>query len=105
MGLVKGLGTVAVAAALAAALLAPTGAEAGNGRVAAGFVDGAAVGGYDGPAPPYYPYYHYGYYGYPVQSWGPGPYWAAGPSWDAGPVYGCSHRAVWTGRHWRHVCD
>ncbi len=84
MSIVKRLGTVAVAAVLAIALMAPTGAQARNGRIAAGVVD--------------YPYYHYGYYGVPV--WGPGPFW--------GPYeYGCYRQAVWTGRHWRRVrvCD
>ncbi len=99
MSIVKRLGTVAVAAVLAIALMAPTGAQARNGRIAAGAVIGAAVsGGYWGPSPPYYPYYHYGYYGVPV--WGPGPFW--------GPYeYGCYRQAVWTGRHWRRVrvCD
>ena len=100
MSIVKRLGTVAVAAVLAIALMAPTGAQARNGRIAAGgFAAGAAVsGGYWGPSPPYYPYYHYGYYGVPV--WGPGPFW--------GPYeHGCYRQAVWTGRHWRRVpvCD
>ena len=100
MSIVKRLGTVAVAAVLANALMAPTDAQARNGRIAAGDVVGAAVsGGYHwGPSPPYYPYYHYGYYGVPV--WGPSPFW--------GPYeYGCRHQAVWTNRRWRRVrvCD
>jgi hypothetical protein len=104
MSIVKQLGTVAVAAVLAIALIAPTGAQARNGRivvggVAADAVVGAAVGGgFWGPSPPYYPYYHYGYYGVPV--WGHGPFW--------GPYeYGCYRQAVWTGRHLRRVrvCD
>jgi hypothetical protein len=93
------LGTVAVAAVLAMALMAPTGAEARNGRIAAGaVVDAAASWGDWGPSPPYYPYYHYGYYGVPVG--GPGPVW--------GPYeYRCYRQAVSTGRHWRRVrvCD
>ena len=99
MSIVKRLGTVAVAAVLAIALMAPTGAQARNGRIAAvGVVDEAVSGGFWGPSPPYYPYYHYGYYGVPV--WGTGPFW--------GPYeYGCYRRAVWTNRHWRRVrvCD
>jgi hypothetical protein len=95
MSIVKQLGTVAVAAGLAIALMAPTGAQARDGRM----VVGAAVsGGFWGPSPPYYPYYHFGYYGVPVG--GPGPFW--------GPYeYGCDRQAVWTGRHWRRVrvCD
>jgi hypothetical protein len=96
MSIVKRLGTVAVAAVLAIALMAPTGAQARNGRIAAG---GEAVGGvFWGPSPPYYPYYHFGYYGVPV--WGPGPFW--------GPYeYGCYRQAVSTDRHGRRVrvCD
>jgi hypothetical protein len=58
MSIVKRLGTVAVAAGLAIALMAPTGAQARNGRIAAGGVVGEAVGGvFWGPSPPYYPYY------------------------------------------------
>jgi hypothetical protein len=96
MSIVKRLGTVAVAAVLAIALMAPTGAQARNGRIAAG---GEAVGGiFWGPSPPYYPYYHFGYYGVPV--WGPGPFW--------GPYeYGCYRQAVSADRHGRRVrvCD
>jgi hypothetical protein len=96
MSIVKRLGTVAVAAGLAIALMAPTGAQARNGRIAAG---GEAVGGvFWGPSPPYYPYYHFGYYGVPV--WGPGPFW--------GPYeYGCYRQAVSINRHGRRVrvCD
>jgi hypothetical protein len=107
MSIVKRLGTVAVAAVLAIVLMAPTGAQARNGRIAAdvvggveaGAVVGAAVnGGFWGPSPPYYPYYHYGHYGVPI--WGSGPFW--------GPYeYGCYRQAVWTGRHWHRVrvCD
>ncbi len=103
MSIVKRLGTVVVAAVLATALMAPTDAQARNGRIAAGvvggFAAGAAVSGVNwGPSPPYYPYYHYGYYGVPV--WGPGSI--------SGPYeYGCYRQAVWTGRHWRRVgvCD
>jgi hypothetical protein len=98
MSIVKRLGAVAVTAALAIALMAPAGAQARNGRIAAG-VGGAAVSwGSWGPSPPYYPYYHYGYYGVPV--WGSGPVWG---SYE----YGCYRQAVWTGRHWRpaRVCD
>ena len=98
MSIVKRLDTVAVAAVLAIALLAPTDAEARNGRIAAG-VDGAADGwGSWGPSPPYYPYYHFGYYGVPVG--GAGPFW--------GPYeYGCYRQAAWTGRHSRRApaCD
>jgi hypothetical protein len=91
MSIVKRLGTVVVAAVLATALMAPTGAQARNGRIVVGGV-------YWGPSPPYYPYYHYGYYGVPVG--GPGPFWR---SYE----YGCYRQAVWTGRHWRRVrvCD
>ncbi len=107
MSIVKRLGIVAVAAVLATTLTAPTGAQARNGRIATGVVDGfaegavvgaAVSGGFWGPSPPYYPYYHYGHYGVPV--WGPGPF--LGPYED-----GCYGRAVWTGRHWRRarVCD
>lgn len=99
MSIVKRLGAVAVAAGLAIALMAPTGAQARNGRIAAGGVVGEAVGGvFWGPSPPYYPYYHFGYYGVPV--WGPGPFW--------GPYeYGCYRQAVSTDRHGRRVrvCD
>jgi hypothetical protein len=101
MSIVKRLGTVAVAAVLAIALMPPTGAEARNGRIAAdadAVVDVAVGGVLWGPSPPYYPYYHYGEYGIPV-GW-PGPVW--------GPYeYGCYPKAVWTGRHWRRVrvCD
>jgi hypothetical protein len=69
MSIVKRPGAVAVAAVLAIALMAPTGAQARNGRIAAGGAVGEAVGGVVwGPSPPYYPYYHFGYYGVPV--WG-----------------------------------
>jgi len=99
MNIVKPMGTVAVAAVLAIALMAPTGAEARNGRIAAGAVVEEAVGwGNWGPSPPYYPYYHYGYYGIPVGS--PGPIFGA-------YEYGCHPETVRTGRHWRRVrvCD
>src|SRR6202171_6264509 len=93
MRIVKRPGTVAVAAVLAIALMAPTGAQARNGRI--GVVDEAVSGVFWGPSPPYYPYYHFGYYGVPV--WGPGPF--------RGPYeYGCYRQAVWTGRDWRRVC-
>jgi len=99
MSIVKQLGTVAVGAVLAIALMAPTGAQARHARIAAGVVEDAAGSGIIwGPSPPYYPYYHYGVYGVPV-GW-PGPF--------SGPYeYGCYHQAVWTGRHWRRmrVCD
>jgi hypothetical protein len=99
MSILKRLGPVAVATVLAIALMAPTGAEARNGRIAAGAVVDAPVGWGDwGPSPPYYPYYHYGYYGVPVG--GPGPLW--GP-YEAS----CYRQPVSTGRHWRRVrvCD
>lgn len=97
MRIVKRLGAAAVTAALAIALMAPTGAQAGNGRIAAGG-DAADGWGSWGPSPPYYPYYHFGYYGVPV--WGSGPVWGPYES-------GCYHQAVWTGRHSRRVrvCD
>jgi hypothetical protein len=95
MSIVKRLGTVAVAAVLAVVLMAPTGAQAWNGRIA----DGEAVGAFSwGPSPPYYPYYHFGSYGVPVGWHVP----FAGPG-----VYGCHREEVWTGHHWRRVrvCD
>jgi hypothetical protein len=104
MSILKRLAVVAV---LATAMMAPGGAQAGNGRIAAGvdsgFAADAVVGapinvGFWGPSPPYYPYYHFGHYGVPV--WGPGPFW--------GPYeYDCHDQVVWTGRHRRHVrvCD
>jgi hypothetical protein len=103
MSIVKRLGTVALATALAIALMAPTGAQARDGRVADGVVEGfadvaAVSGGFWGPSPPYYPYYHYGHYGVPV--WGSGPFWEP-------YEYSCYRQTVWTGRHRRHVhvCD
>jgi hypothetical protein len=99
MSIVKRSGIVAVAAALALAWMAPTGAQAGNGRIAADAADGVAASAvFWGPSPPYYPHYHYGYYGVPV--WGPGPFW--GPH-----EYDCHPQSVWTGGHWRRVrvCD
>ena len=99
MSIVKRLGTVAVAAGLAMALMAPSGAQARNGRVAEEAVVGEQVGGFSwGPSPPYYPYYHFGSYGVPVGWHVP----FAGPG-----VYGCHREDVWTGRRWRHVrvCD
>jgi hypothetical protein len=102
MSIVRRLGTVAVAVALAIAWMAPSGAQARSGRIAAGAF---AVGGFHwGPSPPYYPYYHYGYYGVPV-GW-PGPFWGPAPFW--GPYEdGCYRETVRRGRHWRHVrvCD
>ncbi|MGJ5119171.1 hypothetical protein [Bradyrhizobium oligotrophicum] len=102
MSFEKKIGTVATGAVLTLALLAPTGADARNGRVAAGIVGGLAAGalfgaalsgGYWGP----YPYYGYPgpvYYDPPAPYWGPGPFW--------GPYgYGdCHVRAV---RHRWHV--
>src|SRR6266436_686143 len=44
MSIVKRLGTVVVAAVLATALMAPTDAQARNGRIAAGVVGGFAAG-------------------------------------------------------------
>jgi hypothetical protein len=103
MSIVKRMGTVAVGAVLAIALMAPTGARARNVRIADGVAADAVVGAADngafwGPSPPYYPHYHYGYYGVPV--WGSGPFWGPYES-------GCYRQAVWTGRHWRRVrvCD
>jgi hypothetical protein len=98
MRIVKRLGAVAVAAALAIALMAPTGAQARNGRIAAGGGDAGDGWGSWGPSPPYYPYYHFGYYGVPV--WGSVPFWGPYES-------GCYRQAVSTGRHWRRVrvCD
>ena len=46
----KRIGTLAIAALVAAALLAPTGAEARNGRIAAGIVGGLAAGALFGAA-------------------------------------------------------
>jgi len=100
MSLVKRLGAVAVAAGLAIALMAPSGAQAGHGRMAEGVVVGEAVGGFSwGPSPPYYPYYHFGQYGVPV-GW-------HGPFWAPHDYGGCHREEVWTGRHWRRVrvCD
>ena len=99
MSLVKRLGTVAVAVVLAMVLMAPTGAQARNGRIVEGAVVGEEVGGFSwGPSPPYYPYYHFGSYGVPIGWHGPllAPY-----------EYGCHRETVWTGRHWRRVrvCD
>jgi hypothetical protein len=100
MSILKRLGPGALAAVLAVALTAPTGAQAQDGRIAAGVTVGAF---HWGPSPPFYPYYHFGKYGVPVgwpSPWGPGPFW--------GPYeYGCHREAVRTGHHWRHVhvCD
>ena len=95
MSIVNRRSTVAIAAVLAIGLMTPIGAQAQDGRIAAGVTVGAF---HWGPSPPFYPYYHYGYYGVPV-GW-PGPFW--------GPYeYGCHREAVRTGHHWRHlrVCD
>jgi hypothetical protein len=99
MSLVKRLGTVAVAVVLAMVLMAPSGAQARNGRIVEGAVVGEEVGGFSwGPSPPYYPYYHFGSYGVPIGWHGPllAPY-----------EYDCHRETVWTGRHWRRVrvCD
>jgi len=99
MSILKRLGTVAVAAVLAMVLMAPSGAQARNGRIAEDAVVDEAVGGISwGPSPPYYPYYHFGSYGVPVGWHVP----FAGPG-----VYGCHREDVWTGRRWRRVrvCD
>jgi hypothetical protein len=98
MSLGKPLG-IAVAAVLAIALMAPSGAQARNGRIVAGAVVEEAVGGFSwGPSPPYYPYYHFGTYGVPVGWHGSvlAPYESS-----------CHRETVWTGRHWRRVqvCD
>jgi hypothetical protein len=50
MSIVKRIGTVVVAAAVAITLLVPTGAEARNGRIAAGIVGGLAAGALFGAA-------------------------------------------------------
>jgi hypothetical protein len=78
MSIVRRLETVAVAAALAVALMAPTGAQAWNDRMAEG--------------------HHFGTYVVPVGWHVP----FAGPG-----VYGCHRETVWTGRRWRRVrvCD
>jgi hypothetical protein len=95
----KRIGGLAIAAVIATALLAPTRAEARGGRFAggalagfaAGALFGAAIGGW-GP----YPYY----YGYPARVYFPAPYYGPYAYYGYG---GCGVRAVWTGRHWRHV--
>ena len=103
MRIVGKLSTLAAVAVIAAAALMPTGAEARNGRIAAGVIGGfaagilagAAVGGpYWGPYPYPYPYYPAPVY-YP-----PGPYYA-----PYGPIYygPCVRRTVWDGRRWRRV--
>jgi hypothetical protein len=94
MNVVKRLGTVAVAAGLAMALMAPSCAQARNGRTPGFAVDAVQWG----PAPPFYPYYHFGYYGVPV--------WDVGPLWEPYDD-GCYRQAAWTSRHRRHarVCD
>jgi hypothetical protein len=101
MSIVNRLGPVTVAALLAVGLTAPTGAQAQDGRIAAG----VAVGAFRwGPSPPFYPYYHFGDYGVPV-GWS-GPFWGPGPAF--GPYeYGCHLESVRTGHHWRRVrvCD
>jgi hypothetical protein len=88
----------AVAAVLAMALTAPTGAEARRGAaVAAGVIGGLSAGAIiAGAAYPYYGGYGYGYYpGYPA------------PAYDSGPAYlgpppGCVIRGqrVWNGYAW-----
>ncbi|HTO65968.1 MAG TPA: hypothetical protein VMM15_32490 [Bradyrhizobium sp.] len=105
MSIVKRIGTVVVAAAVAITLLVPTGVEARNGRIAAGIVGGLAAGalfgaaiggGYWGP----YPYY--GYPG-PVYYDPPAPYWGPGPFWGSYGYGGCYVRAVWHRRHVHYV--
>ena len=103
MQIAKRIGGFAIATLIATASLAPTSADARGGRfvagafagLAAGALFGAAIGGgYWGP----YPYY-YGYYPAPV-------YYPAAPFYGPYAYYGyggCDVRAVWTGRHWRHV--
>src|SRR5262249_4772482 len=101
MSIVNRLGSVAVAAVLAIGLTAPTGAQAQDGRIAAGVTVGAFRWG---PSPPFYPYYHFGEYGVPV-GWS-GPFWGPGPVPEA-YEYGCHIESVRTGHHWRRVrvCD
>ena len=100
MSILKGLGSVAVAA-LAIALMTPSAAQAQDGWMAPRLVvpDNGIVWG---PSPPLYPYYHYGYYGVPV-GWSV-PAWGPEPSWGL-HAYGCE--AARPGRHGRraHVCD
>lgn len=106
MSVVKRIGSVAIVAVIAMALMVPTGAEARNGRIAAGIFGGLAAGalfgaavggGYWGP----YPYYAYPA---PVYYYPPGPYWGPGPFWGAYGYYGdCYRRAVWHRRHVHYV--
>ena len=106
MTFVKRIAAVVSAAVISLTLLAPTGAEARNGRVAAGIVGGLAAGalfgaaisgGFGGPYP---------YYGYPapVYYYPPEPYWGPGPFWGSyGYSGGCQVRAVWHRRHVHYV--
>jgi hypothetical protein len=99
----RSLVKIAATAALAGALVVPTGADARNGRVAAGIIGGfaagaligAATGGYWGPGP-----YYYGYPG-PVYYYPPAPYYA--PYGYYRGYYGCYRRSVWNGRRWRRI--
>ena len=99
MTLVKRTGTVAAAVVLAIVVMAQTGVEARNGRIAEDVVVGESSGGTIwGPSPPLYPYYHFGQYGVPVG-------WHGALRELREP--GCHREEVWTGRHWRRVrvCD
>jgi hypothetical protein len=98
----RSITTIAATALLAGALVAPSSADARNGRIAAGAVGGfaagalfgAAIGGHWGPGP-----YYYGYPA-PVYYYPPAPYYA--PYGYYG-YRSCYRRSVWTGRHWRRV--
>jgi hypothetical protein len=106
MSVVRRIAAAAIAAVMAVTLLAPTGAEARNGRIAAGIVGGLAAGalfgaaiggGYWGPHP------YYGYPG-PVYYYPPEPYWGPGPFWGPDGYYGgCQVRSVWHRRHVHYV--
>jgi hypothetical protein len=99
------LTTLAAAATLAVATIAaPTPADAGGGRIAAGVIGGLFAGAIIGSAlaSPYYyggygpgPYYSGGYHG-------PGPYYYGGPYYAAAGGYPCGWRRerVWTGYGW-----
>lgn len=88
-----------------AALMAPTAADARNGRIAAGIIGGLAAGALIGAATGGYGPYYYGYPA-PAYYYPPAPYpYYAPPRYYAYPA--CYRRSVWTGRRWRRVvvCD
>jgi len=101
----KGRLAAVLAAGLAISmLLAPSGAEARNGRVAAGVIGGLAAGAIIGSAlgGGYYGWGPYPYYGY----YGPGPFYPAPVFGAPYPYYGyggcyLQRRVYWDGWRWR----